>query len=52
MDALLPIHEAQIITYMKLLQVPKGILFNFNVKNVFYQGQKTFVNEIFRKLKA
>ena len=46
-----PLYEAQILTYMKLLEVPKGILFNFNVENLYGEGQKTFVNEIFRKLK-
>lgn len=25
------IHEAQLLTYMKLLNTPKGILINFNV---------------------
>lgn len=49
-DALAPVHEAQILTYMKLLQKPKGILINFNCANLFKEGQRTFVNEIFRKL--
>jgi GxxExxY protein len=30
-DRLAPIHEAQLITYMKLLKVPRGLLLNFNV---------------------
>jgi GxxExxY protein len=29
----LPIDQAQIMTYMKLLQKPKGLLLNFNVYN-------------------
>jgi len=45
-----PINEAQLLTYMKLLQKPKGILLNFNCKNLYYEGQKTFVNELFTKL--
>lgn len=49
-DALAPVHEAQILTYMKLLQKPKGILINFNCANLFKEGQRTFVNELFRKL--
>lgn len=49
-ELLLSIHEAQILTYMKLLHVPKGILINFNVGNIYNEGQKTFVNEIFRNL--
>jgi GxxExxY protein len=31
-EHLLPIHEAQLITYLKLADVPKGLLLNFNVK--------------------
>lgn len=42
-----PIFEAQLLTYMKLLKKPKGILINLNVKNIFDKGQKTFVNEIY-----
>lgn len=47
---LTPIHEAQLLTYMKLLKSPKGILINFNCVNLFKDGQKTFVNEFFRNL--
>ncbi len=44
--------EAQLLTYMKLLKSPKGILLNFNRVNIFKQGQKTFVNEYFSLLPA
>lgn len=47
---LVRVHEAQLLTYMKLLKSPKGILINFNCFNLFKEGQKTFVNEIFRIL--
>ena len=47
---LIPIHEAQLLTYMKLLKSPKGILINFNSSNIFREGQKTFVNEYFSSL--
>lgn len=47
---LLPIHKAQLLTYMKLLKAPKGILINFNCVNLYRDGQKTFVNELFRDL--
>ena len=50
-DTMHPIFEAQILTYMKLLQKPKGILINFNSKNLFHEGQKTFVNEYYARLK-
>lgn len=42
--------EAQLLTYMKLLQAPKGILINFNCCNIFKDGQRTFVNEFFTNL--
>lgn len=47
---IMPIHEAQLLTYMKLLKCPKGILINFNCSNIFKEGQQTFVNEYFNKL--
>lgn len=47
---ILPIHEAQLLTYMKLLNVPLGLLINFNVTHIFSEGQKTYVNEIYREL--
>ena len=49
-DEVLPIHEAKLLTYMKLLAVTKGIIYNFNVENLYEQGQVTFVNEAFRHL--
>jgi GxxExxY protein len=49
-EKVLPIHEAQILTYMKLLQVPIGLLLNFNVTHVFKEGQKTYVIERYRYL--
>ena len=51
-EKILPVHEAQILTYMNLLNVPEGLLINFNVNNIFKQGQKTFVNELYRNLKS
>jgi GxxExxY protein len=49
-DGLLPIHEAQLMTYLKLLNKPKGILINFNCTNIFKEGQRTFVTELFASL--
>ncbi len=49
-ERLLPIHQAQLLTYMKLLEAPKGILINFNVTHIYKYGQETFVNEWFRAL--
>ena len=45
-----PIHDAQVLNYMNLLKVPKGIIINFNCFNIFREGQKTFVNEYFKRL--
>lgn len=45
-----PIFEAKLLTYMKLLKSPKGILINFNSYNIFKEGQKTFVNEYYKEL--
>ncbi|HQS51771.1 MAG TPA: GxxExxY protein, partial [Daejeonella sp.] len=44
------VFEAQLLTYMKLLKSPKGILINFNCSNIFKEGQKTYVNEYFNLL--
>lgn len=49
-NELTPSFEAQLLTYMKLLKSPKGILVNFNSPNIFYEGQNTFVNEFFKNL--
>jgi len=43
----LPIHEAQIISYLNLLNLPKGILINFKCTNIMKEGQKTFVTKEF-----
>jgi GxxExxY protein len=36
-ERILPVHEAQLLTYMKLLKKPLGFIFNFNVP-VLRQG--------------
>jgi len=48
-ENLLPVHEAQIITYMKLLKKPQGLLINFFTDNIT-KSLKPFVNEYFREL--
>jgi len=50
MEGILPVHEAQLLTYMKLLQKPKGILINFNCTKIFKVGQKTLVNQFYSAL--
>jgi GxxExxY protein len=41
-EALLPIHQAQILTYMRLANVPIGLLINFNITRL-QTGIKRFV---------
>jgi GxxExxY protein len=48
-EYILPIHEAQLLTYMKLLKKPQGLLINFNVMNIT-ETIKPFVNEYFKNL--
>jgi GxxExxY protein len=45
----LPVHEAQILTYMKLLKKPQGLLINFFTDNIT-KSLKPFVNEHFKQL--
>ena len=47
---LLPIHDAVLLSYMQMLQKPKGILINFHCINIFKEGQKTLVNNLFSLL--
>jgi GxxExxY protein len=49
-EGFLPIHEAVLLTYMRMLQKPKGILINFNCTNIFKEGQRTLVNDLFAAL--
>lgn len=42
-DHLLPVHEAQLLTYLKLYGSPVGLLINFNVP-VLKEGLKRLVN--------
>lgn len=46
-EGLLPIHDAVLLSYMQMLQKPKGILINFHCLNIFKEGQKTLVNNLF-----
>ena len=46
-EAIAPIHEAKLLTYMRLLEKPKGVIINFNCVNIFKEGQKTVVNNFY-----
>lgn len=43
MDHLLPVHEAQLITYLRLMRLPVGLLVNFHVP-FLKQGLRRLVN--------
>ena len=48
-ENILPVHEAQLLTYMKILQKPQGLLLNFYTDNIT-KSKKPFVNEYFSQL--
>ena len=48
-EELKPVHQAQLLTYMKLLQKPQGLLINFFTDNII-KSMKPFVNEYFTSL--
>ena len=48
-EVLKPVHQAQLLTYMKLLQKPQGLLINFFTDNII-KSMKPFVNEYFSSL--
>jgi len=49
-ERVLAIHEAQILSYMRLLESPKGLIINFNVTNITKDGQRAYVNEFYKNL--
>ena len=44
-DRLAPVHQAQLITYMKLLKIRRGLLINFNVSLLKYGIRSIVLNE-------
>ena len=48
-EHLLPVHQAQLLTYMRLLEKPQGILLNFNSYNIT-KSSIPLVNNHFKKL--
>ncbi|SEM58418.1 GxxExxY protein [Chryseobacterium taichungense] len=48
-EEVLPIHEAQLLTYMKVLKKPQGLLINFFTDNIT-KSLKPFINEYFKGL--
>lgn len=39
-DRIIPIHVAKLMSYMKLLQTPMGLMVNFNVTNIITKDKK------------
>jgi GxxExxY protein len=48
-EYVLPVHEAQLMTYMKLLEKPQGLLINFFTDNIT-KSMKPIVNDLFKEL--
>jgi len=48
-DVILPIHQAQLLTYLNLMKLPKGLLINFNTINIV-DSLVPLVNKIFDEL--
>ena len=48
-ENLLPVHEAQLLTYMSLLEKPQGLLINFYTHNIT-KSVKPLVNQYFKNL--
>lgn len=45
-----PVNKAQIITQLKFMKKPKGVLINFHCSNIFREGQQTFVTKEYARL--
>lgn len=48
-EQLHPIYEAQLLTYMKILKKPQGLLINFFTDNIT-KSMKPLINEYFKNL--
>lgn len=49
-EGILPIHESVLLSYMSLLEKPKGLLINFNCSNIYKNGLKSLVNKYYSSL--
>lgn len=49
-EKLLPVHEAQLLTYMRILKKPQGLLINFYTDNIT-NSLVPLINEYFKVLK-
>jgi hypothetical protein len=46
----IPYFKTKLISQMKIAKAPKGILVNFNVKNIMSEGKFVFLNEHYSQL--
>jgi GxxExxY protein len=44
------VHQFITLKYMRFMEKAKGVIINFNVTNIFKEGQKTLVNDLYAKL--
>lgn len=49
-EEVMPLFKAQLLTYLKLAGLPKGLLTNFNCVNITSQGLVSLVTEKFANL--
>ena len=49
-EGIAAVHVAITLTYMRLLEKAKGVIINFKCTNIFKEGQKTLVNDLYAKL--
>jgi len=50
-EAMHPVYSAQLLSYLKLSDKPKGLLINFHVENISH-GTISLVTELFRSYPA
>ena len=46
-----PVEVSKLLSYMHQLNAPIGLIINFNVTNIYNEGQKSYVNELYRQIK-
>ncbi|MFE3871579.1 GxxExxY protein [Flavobacterium sp. ZS1P70] len=49
-EEIIPYFKTKLISQMKIAKAPKGILVNFNVKNIMSEGKFVFLNEHYNQL--
>lgn len=45
-----PVHKSQLLTYLRFMNKPKGVLINFHCSNIFREGQQTFITKEYSHL--